>query len=122
MDWAHSQNNPKDKTTINKIRDKKLYLFKPNERTPKNGNIRINSTSKIKKIKVTRKNWIEKVIRLFALGLNPHSNGLIFSRSNLLFLESKKIALIKTTAKQKLNSTIWANINILKNKDEKYWG
>ena len=46
----------------------------------KKGNIKTNSTSKIKKIIEIKKNRIVKGRRALNLGLNPHSNGLIFSK------------------------------------------
>lgn len=51
------------------------------ERAGIKGKIKINSTSKIKKIIEIRKNRIEKGIRAENLGVNPHSKGLNFSRS-----------------------------------------
>ena len=45
------------------------------------GKTRINSTSKIRKIIAIKKNRIEKGRREINLGVNPHSNGLNFSRS-----------------------------------------
>lgn len=53
------------------------------------GTIRIISTSKIIKIIAIRKNCIENGIRAKLKKLNPHSNGIIFSRSLLLFLETR---------------------------------
>jgi hypothetical protein len=50
------------------------------------GNIIVISTSKIRKITAIRKNWIENGVRGDLFGSNPHSNGLIFSRSIILFL------------------------------------
>lgn len=38
------------------------------------GSSKATSTSKIKKIIVIRKNWMEKEIRSLDNGLNPHSN------------------------------------------------
>lgn len=52
-----------------------------------NGKIIEISTSKIKKIIVIIKNWIEKDSRVRDLGSNPHSKGDIFSWSKLLFFE-----------------------------------
>lgn len=40
----------------------------------------INSTSKIRKITVIRKNWVEKGNRDFFFWSNPHSNGVILLR------------------------------------------
>ena len=45
------------------------------------------STSKIKKITAIRKNCNENGIRDDLLGSNPHSKGLLFSRSIKVFLE-----------------------------------
>jgi len=45
------------------------------------GKIKINSTSKIKKTIESIKNRIEKGSRAEVLGVNPHSKGLAFSRS-----------------------------------------
>lgn len=50
------------------------------------GNIIVISTSKIKKMTAIRKNWIENGVRGDLFGSNPHSNGLLFSRSTILFL------------------------------------
>lgn len=47
----------------------------------KKGNKINNSTSKIKKIKATIKNRKEKGSRLLSFTENPHSNGLLISRS-----------------------------------------
>lgn len=45
------------------------------------------STSKIKKMIVIKKNWIENGNREEVLGSNPHSNGEYFSRSFFFFFE-----------------------------------
>lgn len=52
-----------------------------------NGIIKIISTSKIIKIIAIRKNCIENGIRAELKKLNPHSNGICFSRDFCLFLE-----------------------------------
>lgn len=59
------------------------------------------STSKIKKITAIKKNWREKGIRDDLIGSNPHSKGLLFSRSILVFLEIKftKIIIIQAIKK-----------------------
>lgn len=49
------------------------------------GNIIVISTSKIKKMTAIKKNWIENGVRGDLFGSNPHSNGLIFSRSIIFF-------------------------------------
>lgn len=50
------------------------------------GKIRAISTSKIKKIIAIKKNRIEKGKRDEFIGLNPHSKGDNFSRSEIFFL------------------------------------
>ena len=52
-----------------------LYLIKG-----RIGMIRIISMSKIRNIRVIRKNWTENGNRGLVRGLNPHSNGVIFLR------------------------------------------
>lgn len=49
------------------------------------GRISAISTSKIKKMIAIRKNRIEKGRRDEFIGLNPHSNGESFSRSEIFF-------------------------------------
>lgn len=51
------------------------------------GSKRVISTSKIKKIIVIKKNRKENGIRELFIGLNPHSNGDIFSKFSLNFFE-----------------------------------
>lgn len=58
------------------------------------------STSKIKKIIVIKKKWIEKAIRGLEWGSNPHSKGEIFSISFEDFLfKIKAIKIIKLDSK-----------------------
>lgn len=45
-----------------------------------NGISRVISISKIRKIRLIKKNWILNGIRDLEIGSNPHSNGEIFSR------------------------------------------
>lgn len=61
---------------INKLEDFKVRII---------GKIRAISTSKIKKIIAIKKNRIEKGRREEFIGLNPHSNGESFSRSEIFF-------------------------------------
>ena len=56
------------------------------------GKINTSSTSKTKKIKATKKNRKENGIRGNVFGVNPHSKGLNFSRSWILFLDRVAIA------------------------------
>lgn len=58
------------------------------------GNNRVISTSKIRKITVIRKNRSEKGIREDDLGSKPHSNGVAFSRSTIIFFESNEANVI----------------------------
>lgn len=51
------------------------------------GSRRVISTSKIRKIMDTRKNWTLKGSRLRACGSNPHSKGDDFSRLPSVFFE-----------------------------------
>lgn len=53
------------------------------------GNNKATSISKIRKIKVVKKNRIEKGLRAFLKGEKPHSKGVIFSRSLLDFSDNK---------------------------------
>lgn len=80
--------------------------------------MRINSMSKIKKIKVRRKNCKEKVVRLLVLDENPHSKGLSFSKSQVLFLDTKWITLYKTRIKRNPVDNNKANIRINKIADQ----
>lgn len=52
-----------------------------------NGKIKAISTSKIKKIIAIKKNWREKGMRVGLIGSNPHSIGVIFSRSIIAFFD-----------------------------------
>jgi hypothetical protein len=84
------------------------------------GNIKTNSTSKTKKINATRKNRIENGNRAPNLGVNPHSKGLVFSKSGRTFIpkeqpkpntkSTKTAAEIKTQIKN--NIPVW-QINAL---------
>jgi len=80
---------------------------------PKNGNIKISSTSKIRKISLTKKNCREKFIRLFNLGLKPHSNGLNFSLSRRVLQDKREIAVISSKVSKNLRITIKTNIIII---------
>lgn len=77
-----------------------------------------NSTSKIKKIRETIKNWREKVWRLFSHGENPHSKGLsLFLSENLFVIKDKaKTIMIKDKTKEtkKINLKILINLTLKK--------
>lgn len=51
------------------------------------GKISAISTSKIRKIMATRKNWRENGSREEDFGSNPHSKGDLFSRSIIVFFD-----------------------------------
>ena len=73
----------------------------------KNGNIKTNSTSKIIKIIEIKKNRKVKGNRALNFGLNPHSNGLIFSIIKIFFflnnLPISKITIDKINEIKKTN-------------------
>lgn len=71
-----------------------------------NGNIKTNSTSKTKKTKEIKKNRMEKGSRALYLGVNPHSKGLIFSRSNTNFLFKDTPKINKTQIKIKITISL----------------
>ena len=58
------------------------------------GIIRIISISKIKNIRVIIKNWIENGRRGLVIGLNPHSNGVIFFRFLWISLVNRIFSII----------------------------
>ena len=68
------------------------------------GIIRIISISKIKNINVIKKNWIENGRRGLDIGLNPHSNGVIFFRFfwiifvNIMLIMIITVGIIMNTA------------------------
>lgn len=51
---------------------------------------RVISMSKIRNIRVIKKNWILNGSRLLKIGSNPHSNGDIFSRLIIYFFDNIK--------------------------------
>jgi len=58
------------------------------------GKINAISTSKIRKMIVIRKNWIENGIREEFKGSNPHSKGEFFSWSFCIFFDKKEAKII----------------------------
>jgi hypothetical protein len=65
------------------------------------GRSRAISTSKIRKITAIRKNRSENGIRADLLGSNPHSNGDLFSRSSISFLDSRDATIMIIVDKDK---------------------
>lgn len=63
---------------ITKIRNSSILGLKKSI-VIKYGNRSTSSTSKMRKIIAIKKKCIENGARNFALGINPHSNGLSFS-------------------------------------------
>lgn len=78
------------------------------------GNNKAISMSKIKKIKVVKKNRIEKGLRAFLKGEKPHSKGVIFSRSLLDFSDNiiASVITIIDINKDIIIDDIRININI----------
>ena len=74
------------------------------------GNNRAISMSKIRKINVTTKNRIEKDLRAFLKGENPHSKGVIFYRSCSDFSLNLKVS--KTIANEIIIITVYM-VNII---------
>ena len=72
------------------------------------GKMIISSTSKTKKIIATIKNRIEKGNRAENLGVNPHSKGLIFSRSKLYLYLRLKPTPIRILANRPIEKNIKA--------------
>lgn len=66
------------------------------------GKIRINSTSKIRNTKVTKKNCKENGNLLCIFGENPHSKGLSFSASFQVLLKAP----LKTTTTNSLRASL----------------
>lgn len=58
------------------------------------GKMIIISMSKIKKITAIMKKWIENGIRLYDIGLKPHSNGVDFCLSIVDFFLTKVIRIV----------------------------
>jgi hypothetical protein len=79
LPWKISCPSPaiKINTIMHKLKNKWASFAKNSAGTK--GKIRISSTSKTKKIIVTKKNRIEKGSRAENLGVKPHSKGLSFS-------------------------------------------
>ena len=85
MPLFHSKNKPIERIT-KKPKNTKVIVIELLKDTPdKTGNKRSTSTSKTKKIMATRKNRKENGERLSSVVENPHSKGLLISRSNMFF-------------------------------------
>lgn len=77
------------------------------------GKINAISTSKIKKIIVIKKNWIEKGSREEFIGSNPHSKGDLFSRSLKVFFDNKDAKIIIIIEINKINIDIFNKLIII---------
>jgi hypothetical protein len=77
------------------------------------GRSRAISTSKIRKITAIKKNRSENGSRAGFLGSNPHSNGDLFSRSSILFLDSIVVSIIINTDNKMVIDVIVAIIVII---------
>jgi len=84
-----------------------MITFSKERRLVTAGRMRVSSTSKIKKITATKKNWIENGRRAEFMGSNPHSKGEGFSRSGDSFFASSRLAKIRAketlTAAKRVN-------------------
>jgi len=85
--WFHSKITPKIRIKIKKFIELVIHHENFVIIIRGIGRIRVISTSKIKNKTARRKNWIEKGARADFFGLNPHSNGDIFSWSEEDFLK-----------------------------------
>jgi hypothetical protein len=70
------------------------------------GRSRAISTSKIRKITAMRKNRSENGRRADLFGSNPHSNGDLFSRSSMIFLDSSDVIIMITVVSVRVTVTI----------------
>lgn len=75
----YSINRPKIKIIKNK-NERIIYILLNILVRKTRGINKVISISKIRKIRLIKKNWILKGIRDLEIGSNPHSNGEIFSR------------------------------------------
>ena len=75
------------------------------------GKINTNSTSKIKNTIAIKKNRKDKGSRGADLGVNPHSKGLLFSRSNLNLVDSPTPKATSNTPK--ITTVVKAVINLI---------
>jgi len=84
-----------------------MITFSKERRLVTAGRMRVSSTSKIKKITATKKNWMENGRRAEFRGSNPHSNGEGFSRYGDSFFASSRLAKIRAketlTAAKRVN-------------------
>lgn len=62
------------------------------------------SMSKIRNIRLIRKNWIQNGIRVLEIGSKPHSKEEDFSRHFLFFFEIMKLIRRKKLLKKKKNN------------------
>jgi formylmethanofuran dehydrogenase subunit C len=107
----HSQNKPNERNTMKINREIKFNQARLNHKTKQKGNMSTNSISKIRKIKVSKKNCRENLSRLFMVGIKPHSKGLRLINSKFDFLETTEI--ISSNRSARLNPTITKHLNIM---------
>ena len=93
-----------------------MLILLPENKLTKNGNKITNSTSKTKKIRAIRKNRRVKGKRALNLGVNPHSKGLIFSRSRGNFFLNLIPAIITNITSNMINKIKIIKVKIY-NKD-----
>lgn len=107
----HSQKKPNLSITTNNTNIKIKMGEETLEGLQSRGNKSTNSTSKTKKIKVTRKKCREKEERLFLVGRNPHSKGLSLTLS--IIGDLLRILEIKIKAKHRSQIEQKSLINII---------
>ena len=76
------------------------------------GNKIINSISKIKNTRDTKKKCIEKLFRLLRVGIKPHSKGLNCSLYRVSFFLTRVTRIKITKVKVNANTKDEANLNI----------
>jgi len=86
------------RNTVTSLAIKNILFLK---KFTKNGNINTSSTSNTKKIIAIKKNRKVNGSRALNCGENPHSNGLIFSRTNTTFFLSPSPAKTTTATRTK---------------------
>lgn len=87
---AHSTVKPTNRMSMNTRKTPIDSTRRDFPETTIKGYIKISSISKTRNTSETRKNWIEKLCQLLSKGLKPHSKGLSFSLSFLVFRETSR--------------------------------
>lgn len=121
LPWAASWKSPKIKIKITRKIKKNLKIVWAIIRVGIAGKIKINSTSKTRKIIESIKNRMENGSRAEDFGVNPHSNGLDFSRSWVLLLLNLKPTSIKSRARPDTIKKLIKSIIKKSRKNNLFW-